>query len=160
MLIYPLRPKLLVPSKVLQLRVATRGDLAFPRRFAVALTSITLAGVGGGAGVDELTEDLYIPVLIRFRLNKLGLGFPMPVVWHGFVFLGGVSSGQRCGRAEDGSDIYGSFPDFAGGERTSEEHELVGSGVLCLLLIWSSSPFASPSSSPTNSSGEDLGRYV
>ena len=116
------------------MRAVTRGDLAFPRRFAVALASIALAGIGGGE-LDELTEDLYIPVLIRFRLNKLGLGFPMPVVWRGFVFLGGVSSGQRCGRAEDGSDIYGSFPDFAGGERTSEEHELVGSGVLCLLLI-------------------------
>ena len=84
----------------------------------------------------------------------------MPAVWRGFVFLSGVSSGQRCGRAEDGSDIYSSFPDFTGGECTTEEHELTGSGVLCLLLIWSSSPFASPSSSPTNSSGEDLGRYV
>ena len=57
----------------------------------------------------------------------------MPAVWRGFVFLGGVSSGRRRGRAEDGSDIYGGFPDFAGGDRTSEEHELAGSRVLCLL---------------------------
>jgi len=34
---------------------------------------------------------------------------------------------------EDGSDIYDGFPDFAGGDRTSEEHELAGSGVLSLL---------------------------
>jgi hypothetical protein len=108
-------------------------------------------------GLDESTEDVYIPILIR---NKLGLGFPMPAVWHGFVFLGGVSSGRRRGCVEVGSDICGGFPDLVGGVRSSEEHELAGSGVMCLLWIRSSSPFASPSSSPAISSGEDLGRYV
>jgi hypothetical protein len=106
------------------LRAATRSDLAFPCQFTVAL-----ANVRGGGGLDELTKDLYIPILIRFRLNKLGLGFSMPALWRGFVFLGSVSNGQRRGRAEDGSDIYSSFPDFAGGHHTSEEHELAGSGV-------------------------------
>jgi hypothetical protein len=52
----------------------TRGDSALPHRFAVVLASGTLAGVGGGGGLDESTEDLSILVLIR--LNKLGLGFP------------------------------------------------------------------------------------
>jgi hypothetical protein len=54
------------------LRAATGGDSEFPRRFVVALASIALAGVGGGGGLDESTEDVYIPVLIRY---KLGLGF-------------------------------------------------------------------------------------
>jgi hypothetical protein len=65
------------PFLPLQLRAATGGDFDFSRRFAVALTSIALAGVGGGGGLDESTEDMYIPVFIR---NKLGLGFLMPAI--------------------------------------------------------------------------------
>ena len=86
-----------------------------------------------GLALPNRRVELGLAILIRFRLNKLVLGFPMPAVWHGLVFLGGVSSGRRRGHAEDGSNIYDSSPDFAGGDRTSEEHELAGSGVLSLL---------------------------
>jgi hypothetical protein len=102
-------------------------------------------------------EDLYIPALIR---NNLGLGFPMPAVWRGFVFLGGGSSERRRRRAEVGSNFYVCFPNVSGGARSSEECELAGSAVLRLLWIRSVSPFVSPLSSLVNSSGEDLGRYI
>jgi hypothetical protein len=35
--------------------------------------------------LDESTEDMYILLLIR--LNKLGLVVPVPMLWHGFLFL-------------------------------------------------------------------------
>nr|AWA44798.1 hypothetical protein SS14E05_000004 [Saccharum spontaneum] len=84
---------LLVPSRELQVRAATRGDSELPRRFAVVLASGVLADVGGGGG----------------------LVFPMPAVSHGFIFMGGGSGGRRRGRAEVVSDIYAGFPIFAGG---------------------------------------------
>jgi hypothetical protein len=92
-----------------------RGDLIFPRRFAVALASFALAGVGGGGGLVESMEEMYIPVLSRF---KLGLGFPKPEMWPGFIFLGDGSSERRRGRSEVGSNIYVGFPVLAGGVRT------------------------------------------
>jgi len=58
------------------LRTATRADFESPRRFAVALASGALAGVGGRGGLVESTEDLYIPVLIRLWLIKLGFFSP------------------------------------------------------------------------------------
>jgi hypothetical protein len=63
-------------------------------------------------------------------------------VRHGFVFLGGVSSGRWCGCVEGGSDFYGGFLDYAGGVCIRKEYELPISGVLCLFWIWSSSSFA------------------
>jgi len=193
------------------LRAATRGDFESPRRFAVALASGAFAGVGGRGGLVESTEDLYIRVLIRLWLVKLGFFSPSCslsslaalswlssgacsgaaaaawwpcsaqasptsglkprssvvhrcyatdgagwLLWlgrwpcrgaarrapsgtaacsswavrQGFFFLGSVSSGRRRGRAEDDSDIYGGFPDFAGGDGTSKDFELAGFGVL------------------------------
>jgi hypothetical protein len=144
---YPTR--ILSSLLALQLRAATGGDFAFPRRFAVVLASIALAGVGGGGGLVESTEDLYIPLLIR---NKLGLGFPMPVERRGFVFLGGDSSGRRRGCAEVVFNIYVGFSNFAAADRTSEEYELAGSAIP--FWIRSVSSFAFPSSFPASFCGE------
>jgi hypothetical protein len=97
------------------LRAATGAISLFPRRFAVVLVSFALAGVGGGGGLVESTEEMYIPVLSRL---KLGLGFPKPVTRPGFVFLGGGSSERRHGCSEVGSNLYVGFPVLAGGDRT------------------------------------------
>lgn len=92
---------------------------------------------------------MYILVLIRPKLNKLGLGFPMSAVRHGFVFLSGGSGERRRGCAEDGSNICGGFPDFAGGNCISERYENSPNLVYrWLLWIWSGLSFVPPSSSP------------
>ena len=67
---------LLASSRVLQLRAPTGGDFVFPRRFTVILASGSLAVVGGG-GLDESTEDVYIPSLIRSSLNMVGSDLPV-----------------------------------------------------------------------------------
>ncbi|CAN6300067.1 unnamed protein product [Urochloa humidicola] len=45
------------------MRAATGGDSALPRRFAAALASGALTGVGGRWGLVESAEDVYIPKL-------------------------------------------------------------------------------------------------
>ena len=80
-------------------------------------------------------------------------------------FLCGISSGRRRGRAEDISDIYCGFPNFAGGDCTSKDYELAGFGVLvpldlvkftfCPFLIFSVSGVGK-----VGPSDEDFGRYV
>ncbi|CAO2199603.1 unnamed protein product [Urochloa humidicola] len=52
---------------------------------------------------------MYIPIL-RPMLNKVGLVFPMPMVWHGFFCLGGGSSGRRRGWAEVASTSTAASP--------------------------------------------------
>lgn len=139
------------------MREATGGDFDFPRRFAVALASGALAGVGGGGGLDESTEDVYIPVLIRSWLNKVGLGCPMSGVRLGFFYLCGGSGGRQRRCAEIFFDIYGGFPDFTGGNCVRKGCELGASGVSSLDL---GGLIFCPSLIFFGSSGEDLERYV
>jgi hypothetical protein len=138
----------LVPSRALQLRAATRGDLAFPRRFAVNLASGALFGVGRGGGLDESTEDLYIPVLIRLRLNKLGLGFLIPTMRMG-------SSSWAASPAHDGVGVRRTAPTSTAASPTSlaatASVKSTSSPDLeywYLLWIWSGSPFVPSLPSP------------
>jgi hypothetical protein len=68
---------------------------------------------------------MYIPIFSRF---KLGLGFPKPVMWPGFVVLGGGSSERRRRCSEVGSNIYVGFLVLAGGDRS-------GSGLCGVRLV-------------------------
>jgi hypothetical protein len=113
--------------------------------------------------LDESTEDMYILLLIR--LNKLGLVVPVPMLWHGFLFLGGGSCGRRRGQAEEGSDIYDGFPDCAGTGCISEGYDLVRSGVLPTLdrgrfVFCPSLIFSGAAVGEDSCSGEEGRRYV
>jgi len=71
----------------------------FPRRFAVALASGGLAGVGGGGWLAKSAEDLYISVLISPGLNKLPVLFAAILRLSQLCFVlasaGAVRGGER-----------------------------------------------------------------
>jgi hypothetical protein len=90
----------------------------------------------------------------------------MSAVRHGFVFLSGGSGERRRGCAEDGSNICGGFPDFAGGNCISERYELAKSGVPVVTLdlvgfvFCSSLFFSGDAAGGAGFSGEQPGRCV
>jgi hypothetical protein len=81
-----------------------------------------LLSAAGGCGSCRSGDSAALSFGVATRRIKVRFGLPMPTVRHGFVFLGGVSSGRWCGCVEGGSDFYGGFLDYAGGVCIRKEY--------------------------------------
>jgi len=112
----------------------------FPRRFAVALASGGLAGVGGGGRLAESAEDLYIPVLISLGLNKLPVFFAAILRLSQLCFVHASAGAVRGGERRRRRRVRGAGPLL----HLADVRLVSGVGLVCRILAGSGVSLEAP----------------